>query len=203
MSAEETKDVEQKEKVKIQITEEALNENTKKIPKVIFIDNVEAWVDKYTDDELFNQMNELYQKYKFMEANLHRSRENLKTKLPDIKKTLEMVIMLKSKHEGDQQEISTNFLLSDNVWAKAKIPNTTGKVGLWLGANVMVEYTYAEALTLLGKNLANAEAKIKETEDDIDFVKDQITTTEVNLARIYNQGVLNNKAKAEKEGKNV
>ena len=74
-----------------------------------------------------------------------------------------MVIMLKSKHEGDQKEISTNFLLSDNIWAKAKVPNTTGKVGLWLGANVMVEYTYAEALTLLGKNLANAEAKIKET----------------------------------------
>ena len=67
MSAEETKDAEKKEKVPIKITEEALNENTKKIPKVIFIDNVEAWVDKYTDDELFGQMNELYQKYKFME----------------------------------------------------------------------------------------------------------------------------------------
>ena len=67
MSAEETKDAEKKEKVQIKITEEALNENTKKIPKVIFIDDVEAWVDKYTDDELFNQMNELYQKYKFME----------------------------------------------------------------------------------------------------------------------------------------
>jgi len=99
--------------------------------------------------------------------------------------------------------MNTNFLLSDNIWAKAKVPNTTGKVGLWLGANVMVEYTYAEAIVLLGKNLANAEAKIKETEDDIDFLKDQITTTEVNLARIYNQGVLNNKSKAEKEGKNV
>ena len=68
--------------------------------------------------------------------------------------------------------MNTNFLLSDNIWAKARVPNTTGKVGLWLGANVMVEYTYAEALTLLGKNLANAEAKIKETEADIDFVKD-------------------------------
>ena len=107
-----------------------------------------------------------------MEANLHRSRVSLKTKLPDIKKTLEMVAMLKSKYEGDQKELNTNFLLSDNIWAKARVPNTTGKVGLWLGANVMVEYTYAEAIVLLGKNLANAEAKIKETEDDIDFLKD-------------------------------
>lgn len=39
--------------VKIPITEDALDENTKKIPKVVFIDNTEAWVDKYTDDALF------------------------------------------------------------------------------------------------------------------------------------------------------
>ena len=105
--------------------------------------------------------------------------------------------MLKSKYESDAKEVTTNFLLSDNIWAKAKVPNTTGKVGLWLGANLMVEYTYDEAIKLLGKNLVNAETKIKETEQDIDFLKDQITTTEVNLARIYNQGVLNNKKKTE------
>jgi hypothetical protein len=40
--------------------------------------------------------------------------------------------------------------LADNIWAKAKVPNTTGNVGLWLGANVMVEYTYIEAVKLLG-----------------------------------------------------
>ena len=43
------------------------NEEHRKIPKAVFVDNVEAWVDKYTDDALFAQMNELYQKYKFME----------------------------------------------------------------------------------------------------------------------------------------
>ena len=144
-------------------------------------------------------MNELYQKYKFMEQNLHRQRQSLYVKLPDIKKTLEMVAMLKTRHESEEKEISTNFLLSDNIWAKAKVPNTNGKVGLWLGANVMVEYSYAEAIGLLGKNLVNAEAKIKETEDSIDFLKDQLTTTEVNLARIYNQGVVNNKKKTAEE----
>ena len=176
-------------KTVIPITEES--ENARKIPKVVFIDNVEAWVDKYTDDALFAQMNELYQKYKFMENNLHRARNGLKLKLPDIKKTLEMVAMLKSKHESDSKEMNTNFLLSDNIWAKAKVPNTTGKVGLWLGANVMVEYSHDEAIKLLGKNLHNAETKITDTGNDIDFLKDQITTTEVNLARIYNQGVMN------------
>ena len=87
-------------KVQIPITEPS-NENSRKIPKVLFIENTEAWVDKYTDDALFAQMNELYQKYKYMETNLLRARQNLKVKLPDIKKTLEMVAMLKSKYESD------------------------------------------------------------------------------------------------------
>ena len=49
----------------------------RKIPKVVFIENVDAWVEKYTDDALFAQMNELYQKYKFMETQLLRARQGL------------------------------------------------------------------------------------------------------------------------------
>jgi len=85
-------------------------------------------------------MNELYQKYKFMETQLIRGRESLRVKTPDIRKTLEMVRMLIDKHEK-KEALQTNFLISDNVWAKATIPNETGRVGLWLGANVMVEYS--------------------------------------------------------------
>lgn len=106
-------------------------------------------------------------------------------KTPDIKKTLEMVRLLKDKHTK-QEEMQTNFLISDNVWAKATIPNETGKVGLWLGANTMIEYSYDEALALLERNLKNAEIRIKSTEEDLNFLKDQITTTEVNIARTYN-----------------
>ena len=183
------------EKAKIPITE--VSDNHRKIPKSIFLDNVEAWVDKYGDDELFAEMNELYQKYKFMETQMLRARQNFKVKLPDIKRTLEMVAMLKQRSMNDEKQLETNFLLSDKIWAKATIPNDTGKVGLCLGANVMVEYSYDDALKLLAKNLAQAQAKLAETEDDVNFLKDQITTTEVNMARVYNQGVHN---KQKKEG---
>ena len=113
----------------------------------------------------------------------------MRTKLPDIKKTLEMVALLKQKFASDQKELETNFLVSDNIWSKAKVPNDDGKVGLWLGANVMVEYTHDDAIVLLGKNLANAEQKLSEVDANIDFLKDQITTTEVNIARVYNTGL--------------
>ena len=122
--------------------------------------------------------------------------------MPDIKKTLEIVRLLQQKskeEEAERREMEANFLISDNIWARAKIPNDTGKVGLWLGANVMVEYSFEEALVLLERNLSNAMFRIQQTEDDIDFLKDQITTTEVNIARIYNQSVANKqKAEAEK-----
>ena len=123
----------------------------------------------------------------------------MKVKLPDIKKTLEMVAMLKQKYDGDDKEVDSNFLVSDNIWAKAKIPNNTGKVGLWLGANVMVEYNFADALQLLAKNLSNAQTKLAETEDDLDYLKEQSTTMEVNIARVYNIGVANKQAKDKDE----
>ena len=85
-----------------------------------------------------------------------RARQNLKVKLPEIKKTLEMVALLKSRHESDNQAVETNFLVSDNIWAKTTLPNDTGKVGLWLGANVMVEYSHDDALKLLSRNLESA-----------------------------------------------
>ena len=129
-----------------------------------------------------------------METQLVRGRESLKVKLPDIKKTLEMVRMLEEKNKQEEEEkrsLEANFLISDNIWAKAQIPNQDGKVGLWLGANVMVEYNFKEALILLEKNLTNAISRLQSTEDDINFLKDQTTTTEVNIARIYNQTVAN------------
>ncbi len=147
------------------------SDNPRKIPQAVFIDNTEAWVEKYGGDELISNMNELYQKYKFMEQQLIRGRESLRVKTPDIRKTLEVVRMLKEKH-SKSEEMQTNFLISDNVWAKATIPNDTGRVGLWLGANVMIEYSHDEALALLERNLKNAEIRITSTEEDLNFLKD-------------------------------
>lgn len=124
-----------------------------------------------------------------MENQMLRSRANLKVKLPDINKTIEAVAMLKKRASGEDKSCETHFLVSDNIWAKAIVPNETGRVGLWLGANVMVEYTHDDALKLLFKNQQNAEEKLAETTADCDYLKDQITTTEVNMARVYNQGV--------------
>ena len=107
----------------------------------------------------------------------------MKSKIPDIKKSLDVVENLKARQGND---IQTHYLLTDNIWAQAKI-HANGKVALWLGANVMVEFTYDEAYELLCRNKQNAETNIKATEEDLEFIKDQITTTEVNIARLHNE----------------
>lgn len=53
----------------------------------------------------------------------------------------------------------------------------------------MLEYSYADAEALLQKQLDQALVKIESIDRDLDFLKDQITTTEVSIARVYNYDV--------------
>ncbi|OMJ67117.1 hypothetical protein SteCoe_35797 [Stentor coeruleus] len=164
--------------------------NPRKIPSVVFFEHVGELVAQYGADPLLKQLNELYSKYKFMEAQLQRSKQVLKAKLPDITNALEMVEYLQST----QEEIKVDFQLSDCIWTKAEIPQTPS-VALWLGANVMLEYPHEEAIDLLRKNLANAESALESTDEDLKFLKEQITTSEVNLSRVYNYTVISRQGK--------
>ena len=47
------------------------------------------------------------------------------------------------------------------------------KVCLWLGANVMLEYTLPAAEELLSKNKASAEKNLGQISYDLDFLRDQ------------------------------
>ena len=76
-------------------------------------------------------------------------------------------------------------MLSDQLYVNAKVP-ATNKVCLWLGANVMLEYDIEDAEKLLQKNLSTAETNLEELSNDLCFLRDQITTTEVSMARVYN-----------------
>ena len=49
----------------------------------------------------------------------------------------------------------------------------------------MLEYNYEEALALLEDNHTKAVDKLEETRNNYAFLREQIITTEVNIARIY------------------
>ena len=45
------------------------------------------------------------------------------------------------------------------------------QVGLWLGANVMLEYSLTQADDLLTKNFNQANLTMEQTDKDLDFLK--------------------------------
>ena len=65
----------------------------------------------------------------------------------------------------------------------------TEVVNLWLGANVMLQYPIPEAIQLLTTKLSSAKTSLEQVNEDLDFLKEQITTMEVNMARVYNADV--------------
>lgn len=56
-------------------------------------------------------------------------------------------------------------------------------------ANTMLEYELDEAEQLLNTNLESATAQLKVIQEDLDFLRDQMTCTEVAMARTHNYEV--------------
>ncbi|CAL5371361.1 unnamed protein product [Camellia sinensis] len=70
-----------------------------------------------------------------------------------------------------------DFEVSEGIYSRACIEDTDS-VCLWLGANVMLEYSCEEATDLLQKNLENARASLEVLVTDLQFLRDQVTITQ-------------------------
>ncbi|KAI1082408.1 Prefoldin, subunit 3 [Whalleya microplaca] len=175
--------------------------NPRGIPFAPFVDKVEDYVSSREEVEsTLRSFQEMISKYQFMELNLQRRVAGLKDKMPDIQKTLDTVRFLKTRTE-ESDPIETTFELNDTLYAKASIP-PTDEVYLWLGANVMLSYPIDEAQELLTSKLAAAKQSNANCEEDLDFLREQITTMEVAIARVYNWDVVQKrKEKADEESK--
>ena len=98
-----------------------------------------------------------------------------------------MIVLLMEKGEAGEGA-TVDFELVDHVFAKAEIQECQ-HVSLWLGANVMVEYEIGEAHALLQQNLSKAQSNLEQNERELAFVRDNVNTTEVGMARVYNYDV--------------
>ena len=59
----------------------------------------------------------------------------------------------------------------------------------------MLEYPIEEAVELLRTNLTSAQRSLEQAKTDLDVIKDQVTTLEVGMARVYNWDVNDRKKK--------
>mmetsp|Transcript_21456 Transcript_21456/g.57679 ORF Transcript_21456/g.57679 Transcript_21456/m.57679 type:complete len:194 (-) Transcript_21456:122-703(-) len=165
------------------------------IPEMPFIEDIDSFMEKEgrSAETALQKLHEQYNGYKYAEQRITARKMKLKVKIPDIEKTLGVVKRMKAAHAEGETSLKTHYELSDAVYAKADIP-LSSKLGqqtvcLWLGANVMLEYTVDEAEELLTTNLANAQEALEGVMKDLAFLKDQMTTSEVNIARVYNWDV--------------
>ena len=73
-------------------------------------------------------------------------------------------------------DLETNFELNDTLYARASIsPADAEEVYLWLGANVMLAYPLGEAESMLAEKLSAAELSLGHCEEDLEFLREQIT----------------------------
>jgi prefoldin subunit 5 len=115
--------------------------------------------------------------------------EHLKQKVPELEKSLTLVQSLLKKKEQVETSGAVRYILADQIFAKAEIDYSVGTVHLWLGANVMLEYSYEEAVKFLEDKQQRARTELQNTVDDLAYVRDQIVTCEVNMSRLYNWDV--------------
>jgi Prefoldin subunit len=133
--------------------------------------------------------------------------------------------------QDETDPIETTFELNDTLYARANIP-PTDEVHIWLGvcrlrasgvphadgtqANVMLTYPIDEAEALLSTKLATAKTSLSNCEEDLDFLREQITvrgsgavgqlwlmnmaqTMEVAIARVYNWEVVQKRKEKSEE----
>ncbi|KAL3812261.1 hypothetical protein ACJIZ3_013529 [Penstemon smallii] len=159
------------------------------IPAAAFVEDVQTYLSQSNLDvnSALAYLQERLQQYRVVEMKLLAQQRDLQAKIPDIEKCLDIVATLQAK-KGTGEATIADFEVSEGIFSRARVEDTDS-VCLWLGANVMLEYSCEEATTLLQKNLENAKGSLEVLVADLQFLRDQVTITQVTIARVYNWDV--------------
>ena len=139
--------------------------NERSIPKTKFIDDIDMFSGSFdppaSPELLIGAYSDLHSKFKQIEQQLTEKKAHREKSLPEIEKSIKLVRHLKQKKE-DGDSVITRYNLADIVYAKAEVDCSQGTVNLWLGADVMLEYTYEDALELLTTKESKAKQDFEE-----------------------------------------
>mmetsp|Transcript_15660 Transcript_15660/g.19096 ORF Transcript_15660/g.19096 Transcript_15660/m.19096 type:complete len:219 (+) Transcript_15660:190-846(+) len=175
--------------LKLESITDGVNENG--VPKVRFVEDITSFTNSFNPpasaELMIGAYSDLFGKFKTYEGSLAQKKQTFNAKIPEIEKSLKLVKFLKAKQDDDET-LTTRYNLADMIFARAEI-SASGIVHLWLGANVMLEYTYDEAIELLSTKLEKAKKDLEVISENLSFVRNQIITSEVNISRIYNWDV--------------
>ena len=95
-----------------------------------------------------------------------------------MKSGLSISLTLTCVQSNPDSDLETSFELNDTLYARAAIsPADAEEVYLWLGANVMLAYPLDEAEIMLDDKLKSAELTLQNCEEDLEFLREQITVS--------------------------
>ncbi|GAB4816291.1 hypothetical protein N2152v2_003337 [Parachlorella kessleri] len=154
------------------------------VPRAVFLEDVRQYVQDRSVEEVLRELQENHQKYKHIEQDILQRKRRLLYKEPEIQKALAAVNMLLQRKEEEDATV-LDFALSDSVYARARLADVQA-VNLWLGAGVMLEYSLEDAQSLLEVQLSGCRKQLGIVQREHEYIKDQLTTTEVCIARVYN-----------------
>lgn len=163
------------------------------ITKSVFIEDVDTYMRGKQVEDVLMELQERLRRLRGYEQQVLQNRKRLLEKLPEIKKSLDAVnALIKQRSTGKM--VTADFELTSQIYAKAHLQDVDS-VCLWLGAGVMVEYPLDEAEALLSSNKTTCEANLEATSENLGLLKDSITVTEVNTARVFNWDVEQRRAR--------
>lgn len=167
--------------------------NDRDIPIVKFVEDIDSFSSSFdppaSAELMIGSFTDLFGKMKSVEQTMANRAKLIQAKIPEIEKALKLVTFLKSKESSSNTTLTTRYNLADMLYATADVDCASGIVNLWLGANVMLEYTYDEAIELLKSKFEKAKTDLVVTTEDLALLRNQIITSEVNISRIYNWDV--------------
>lgn len=132
-------------------------------------------------------VDELMSKYRLMESSLRMKQQRMDSALEELESSISAVEKVQTNAK-QLMETRFDYELGDTMFGSATIDAECSKVCLWLGAGVLVEYAFDEAIEFLKAKSEDRKQDLKQCSHDLVFVREQITIMEVSMARLYNLG---------------
>lgn len=162
-------------------------ENPRGIPQAPFFEDVASFVTESREPpkDLLVKFKEMFSKYRFMDAHTAQRETTLLAKEAEINKSIQVLNHIVARKEA-KEDAEVVFELNETLYARGEISHTEEKAYIWLGANVMVEYPIQEALEMLQEKSISCQKILKTIKEDKNFLREQITALEINIARLHN-----------------
>jgi len=173
-------------------------DNSRNIPAVDYIENPYKVVYSSSVDKVLQQMKNELGKYRLMENQLVKQKVNVGDQKSEMQKNLQCIDRLRQLKEKEEN-MMTQFRLTDQMLGQADVDASQDVIAIWLGANVMLEFTYDEGYDFLKERLANVQKTLDTLQADLDFCRKQINILEVNQSRVHNANVKVKEARAAAE----